>query len=426
LICDAERWERIRPQLGELPELRHILVARAEASPPVPADSLESILAAPGNYDSLPEMPLPACPLAPEDPATIFYTSGTTGLPKGALGTHRNTMTAALASSFAGQRAMLRRGEPPQTKSRVWLLVVPLFHVTGCHATLIPTILNGGTLVLMRKWDPVKAFELIERERISVTGGVPTIAWQLLEHTDRDAYDLSSLEVLAYGGAPSAPELVRRLAGDLRVAASNGWGMTETSATVTINGAEDYLQRPESCGLPLPVSELRIMSEDGTRELPAGQVGELWAFGPQVVKGYWNNPEATREAFRKGWMRSGDLARLDEEGFCYIVDRAKDIVIRGGENIYSCEVENVLYEHPAVMDVALVGLPHPTLGEEPAAVVHLAEGTTASESELRQWTAERLAAFKVPVRVRFLDTLLPRNANGKILKGELRELFDPA
>jgi acyl-CoA synthetase (AMP-forming)/AMP-acid ligase II len=426
LICDAERWDRIEPQLGELPDLRHVLVSRAEGPLAAPADSLEAVLGPAGDYDRLPPLPLPERPLEPEDPATIFYTSGTTGSPKGALGTHRNTLAAALASSFATQRAMLRRGETPQTKLRIWLLVVPLFHVTGCHATLMPTILNGGTLVLMRKWDPVKAFELIERERVTGTGGVPTIAWQLLEHPDRHAYDLSSLELVAYGGAPSAPELVRRLASDMCVAASNGWGMTETSATVTIHGAEDYLAHPDSCGLPLPVSALKIMSDDGTRELPTGEVGELWAFGPQIVKGYWNNPEATREAFRDGWMRSGDLARLDEEGFCYIVDRAKDMIIRGGENIYSCEVENVLYEHPSVMDVALVGLPHPTLGEEPAAVVHLARGAAASEAELREWTAERLAGFKVPVQVKFLDTLLPRNANGKILKDELRALFNPA
>jgi acyl-CoA synthetase (AMP-forming)/AMP-acid ligase II len=423
LICDAARWERIQPHLSELGELRLVLVTRTEGSAAAPAEPLETILGQPGNYEALPDRSLPPCPLGPEDPATIFYTSGTTGFPKGALGTHRNILTATLSSSFASQRTLLRRGEPPQTTARTVLLVVPLFHVTGCHATLIPTIMTGGKLVLMPKWDAAQALRLIERERVTATGGVPTIAWQLLEHPQRGEYDISSLELMAYGGAPSAPELVRRLAGDMRLAASNGWGMTETSATLTVHGAEDYLARPDSCGPPLPVSDLRIMDEDGTRTLPTGELGELWASGPQVVKGYWNDPGATREAFRDGWMRSGDLARLDQEGFCYIVDRAKDIIIRGGENIYSCEVENVLYEHPAVMDVALIGLAHPTLGEEPAAVVHIAGGSSASEAELRQWTAERLAAFKVPVRVRFLDTLLPRNANGKILKGELRKLF---
>jgi acyl-CoA synthetase (AMP-forming)/AMP-acid ligase II len=425
LVCDAERWDRIAGHLAQLPQLRHVMVARSNGT--AGGASLEAVIGRPSDYAALPELPLPACALRPEDPATIFYTSGTTGLPKGALGTHRNILTATLSSAFAGQRSMLRRGEVPATLARTTLLIVPLFHVTGCHATLMPTLMSGGTLVLMHKWDATKALEQIEHERVNATGGVPTIAWQLLEHPRRGQYDLSSLELIAYGGAPSAPELVRRIAGDLKVRASNGWGMTETSATLTVLSAEDYLARPDSCGPPLPVSGLRIMNGEGTSELPTGAVGELWASGPQIVKGYWNNPEATHESFRDGWIRSGDLARLDAEGFCYIVDRAKDIIIRGGENIYCCEVENVLYEHPAVMDAALIGIAHPTLGEEPAAVVHLSEGMRAGEDELRDWVRGRLAAFKVPVRVRFYDAMLPRNANGKIVKRELRALFgEPA
>jgi acyl-CoA synthetase (AMP-forming)/AMP-acid ligase II len=172
------------------------------------------------------------------------------------------------------------------------------------------------------------------------------------------------------------------------------------------------------------VAELKIVSADGTRALPPGEVGELWAKGPQIVKGYWNKPEATAETFVDGWVRTGDLARLDEEGFLYIVDRAKDIVIRGGENIYSIEVENALYDHPAVSDAALIGLPHRTLGEEPAAVVQLAPGMAASEEELQAWVRARLAAFKCPVRIAFLPEPLPRNANGKILKAELKALFE--
>jgi acyl-CoA synthetase (AMP-forming)/AMP-acid ligase II len=204
----------------------------------------------------------------------------------------------------------------------------------------------------------------------------------------------------------------------------NGWGMTETTATVTAHVGEDYLNRPESCGPPVPVAELKVTGPNGA-VLAAGQVGELWCKGPQMVKGYWNKPEATAETFVDGWVRTGDLAFLDEEGFCFIVDRAKDIVIRGGENIYSSEVENVLYDHPAVTDAALVGLPHRTLGEEPAAVVHLAPGASASEEELKAWVRSRLAVFKTPVRILFLPEPLPRNANGKILKKELKALFEP-
>jgi acyl-CoA synthetase (AMP-forming)/AMP-acid ligase II len=216
---------------------------------------------------------------------------------------------------------------------------------------------------------------------------------------------------------------VRRIWQEFGALPGNGWGMTETSATVTGHVGEDYLNRPESCGPPVPVSDLKIMSPDGARELPVGEVGELWARGPQIVKGYWNKPQASAETFVDGWVRTGDLARLDEEGFCYIVDRAKDMIIRGGENIYSIEVENVLYEHPAVIDAALVGIPHKTLGEEPAAVVHLAPGSSATEDELKAWVRERIATFKTPVRVAFLPEPLPRNANGKILKTDLRKVL---
>jgi acyl-CoA synthetase (AMP-forming)/AMP-acid ligase II len=276
----------------------------------------------------------------------------------------------------------------------------------------------------MRRWDPVTAMALIERERIQFTGGVPTIAWQLLEHPERANYDLSSLESIGYGGAPSAPELVKRIHEEFGALPSNGWGMTETMATVTTNSGEDYLNRPTSCGAPVAAADLKIMDIDGTRELPVGEVGELWARGPMIVKGYWNKPQATAETFVDGWVRTGDLARLDEEGFCYIVDRAKDIIIRGGENIYSSEVEDVLYAHPAVTDAALVGVPHRTLGEEPAAVVHLAPGTHATEAELQAFVRERLAGFKVPVAIRFVEATLPRNANGKILKRELKAMFE--
>ena len=199
--------------------------------------------------------------------------------------------------------------------------------------------------------------------------------------------------------------------------------MTETMATVTTHSSEDYLNRPTSCGPAVPVADLRIMDEDGAHELPVGEVGELWARGPMVVKGYWHRPEATAETFINGWVRTGDLARLDEEGFCYVVDRAKDMIIRGGENIYSSEVENVLYDHPAVTDAALIGIPHLSLGEQPAAVVHLAPGMRASEAELQDLVRSRLAAFKVPVRIVFVADTLPRNANGKILKRDLKALF---
>jgi long-chain acyl-CoA synthetase len=277
---------------------------------------------------------------------------------------------------------------------------------------------------MQRRWDVDAALPLMQKERVTHFGGVPTIAWQVLEHPDIDKYDLSAVESVAYGGAPSAPELVRRIKQRFPTAQpGQGWGMTETSATATSNGAEDYVRKPASCGVPSATGEAKIVGPDGA-QLNAGEVGELWYKGPIVVRGYWNNPEATAETFIDGWVKTGDLARMDEEGFLYIVDRAKDMLIRGGENIYCVEVENVLYEHPAVMDAAIIGKPHPSLGEEPLAVVHLKPGAKASSDELRHWTAQKLAAFKVPVEVIFWPETLPRNANGKIVKRDLKKLIE--
>ncbi len=403
VIVDGERLERLRDHREEL---------------------VEDIVGAPASWAALPDIARPVVAIDPDDEATIFYTSGTTGNPKGALGTHRNLMSNILSGGFSAARSFLRRGEAiPDPQPRTTLTVIPMFHVTACSASLMGSMAAGNTTIFMRKWDAVQAMEIIEREKVNVTGGVPTIAWQLIEHPDRANYDLSSIEAIAYGGAPSAPELVKRIYEEFGALPGNGWGMTETMATVTSHSSEDYLNRPTSAGPAVAVADLEIRDDDGVTVLPTGTVGELWARGPMIVKGYWNKPEATAETFVDGWVRTGDLARLDDEGFVYIVDRAKDMVLRGGENIYSSEVENALYEHPAVTDCAIIGIPHRTLGEEPAAVVHLAPGMMASESELQDWVRARLAAFKVPVAVHFVADTLPRNANGKILKKDLKALF---
>ncbi|WP_077512001.1 class I adenylate-forming enzyme family protein [Sphingomonas sp. LM7] len=425
LFVDGERHERLKQCYDKLPDLDHVVVSRAKGSLEPPAVALESLIGEANAWATLDDIGFPDAEIAPDDDATIFYTSGTTGSPKGALGTHRNLITNILSSAYVAARTMLRRGEtpPPAPEPKTMLLVIPLFHVTACSAAMMGAVASGSTLVFMRKWEPELAMEIIQRERVHATGGVPTIAWQLLEHPARANYDLSSLETIAYGGAPSAPELVKRIHQEFGALPGNGWGMTETMATVTNHSGEEYLARPTSAGPPVAAADLKIMSVEGDRELPLGEVGELWARGPMVVKGYWNKPEATAETFVDGWVRTGDLARLDEDGFLYVVDRAKDMIIRGGENIYSSEVEDVLYAHPAVTDCALVGVPHRTLGEEPAAVVHLAPGKSATEAELQEWVRARLAGFKVPVQVRFVKDVLPRNAQGKILKTDLRELF---
>ena len=429
-VMDSGSFARLTEHLPNCPALKKVYVSRVDDEVSHPdVTKLETLLGVPDDWIKLPDLPLPEVDIGPEDPATIFYTSGTTGKPKGALATHRNVTSNVMSIGCGGARAFLRRGQAPPTPDpngpqRTSLVSVPFFHATGCFAMMNPMLASGSKMVLMHRWDPVRAFELIEREKINATGGVPTIAWQLIEHPLRKNYDLSSLESVAYGGAPSAPELVRRIAETFpKSVPGNGWGMTETCATAASHGAEDYQHRPESCGPAVPVADLKIMSLEGDRELAIGQVGELWCKGPQVVREYWNKPDATAQTFVDGWVKTGDLARLDPEGFCYIIDRAKDMLIRGGENIYCIEVENVLYDHPDVMDAAIVGIPHKTLGEEPGAVVTLKPGATTTERDLRAFVAERLAAFKVHVKVVFWHETLPRNATGKIVKNELRKIF---
>jgi long-chain acyl-CoA synthetase len=429
-IADAERWERLREHVDNCPDLTKVYVSRSNeqdiSDPRV--QKLEEVLGHPNSWAAIEQVDLPGVPLDADEDATIFYTSGTTGKPKGAVITHRNIISNVFNALAAQSRAFLRRGEAPPAPNpmaaqKAILISVPFFHATGCFAIMVPALLAGMKVVMQRKWNADQALELIQRERITNAGGVPTIAWQIIEHPRFDEYDLSSLESIAYGGAPSAPELVRRLKERFpKMTPGQGWGMTETSATATSNVGEDYERKPSSCGVPSPTGEVRIVGADG-KDVPIGEVGELWYRGPIVVRCYWNKPQATAETFVDGWVKTGDLARVDEEGFVFIVDRAKDMLIRGGENIYCVEVENALYDHPAVMDAAVVGIAHRTLGEEPAAVVHLKPGTSATEEELRHFVAQKLAAFKVPVKVAFLDETLPRNANGKILKRDLKGIF---
>ncbi|MFN7164870.1 MAG: class I adenylate-forming enzyme family protein [Hyphomonas sp.] len=428
-IVDAQIYERIRGMLERLPDLKHILIARdsAEEIADPRVASLNAIVGHPNAWADLPDAGPAGVDLGPDDDATIMYTSGTTGKPKGALATHRAVISNMFNSMTCQARMYLRKGEPipaPDPEAmRATLLAVPFFHATGSFAILIPSALRGDKIVSMYKWDAGQALPIIEAEKISAVGGVPAIAWQLLEHPDRDKYDLSSIQVISYGGAPSAPELVSTIKKRFPEAApGNGWGMTETCATATLNIGEDYVNRPSSAGAPPGAVEIKICDPEG-RDVPQGVVGELWCKSPSNCRLYWNRPDATAETFRQGWVVTGDLARIDEEGFLYLVDRAKDMLIRGGENIYCIEVENALYDHPAVMDAAVVGIQHKILGEEVGAIVQLKPGKNATEAELRAHVAGQLAAFKVPVEIQFLNEPLPRNANGKIVKSELRQRF---
>lgn len=410
LIADGERAVRLADTGVPM------IVARGDV--PEGARSFADVL---GEVTG--DVTLPDVQLSPEDPATIFYTSGTTGHSKGALGSHRNLGQSPMTLAYGLMRAVALAGKDVAAATgarRVTLLTVPLFHVTGCFSALTTTMFAGGGLVLMYKWDPGQALRLIERERITAMIGVPTNAWQLMSHPDFVKYDLSSLTTLGYGGAPAPPKLLERIGENLPDrAASNGYGMTETTGLAIGNAGPDYLARPDSIGLPTAVVDVRVTGPLG-EELPPGEVGELCVRGANVIMGYWNKPEATAQTFVDGWLHTGDLARIDEDGFVYIVDRAKDMVIRAGENVYSAEVEAALFEHPAVDDAAVIGVPHDELGEEVGAVVRLKPGTSTTAEELQSFLVERIAKFKIPAHIWFRDTELPRNPGGKILKTHLR------
>ena len=435
-VVDVERYQRVAPSLHELGQLRHLLVVDEDRRGR--AGEAHERVAVVGFHDFVGEITaggeLPAVDIDTDADATIFYTSGTTGRPKGAVGTHRNAMTNLMNLFFIGQRSTLRFGGGNQDDEgnsirNAYLLSVPLFHATGCLAILVVNLAAGGKLVVMRRFDPTRALELIERESVTTFGGVPTMAMQILDHPNFASYDTSTVRSVSYGGAPAPPELVRRIAETFpKGAPGNGYGMTETSAATTMNSGPDYIAKPDSVGPPVPVTDVAIVPEDydglePDPDRPTGPevTGELWIRGPQVVRCYWNRPEETESTFGGGWLRTGDVARIDEDGFVYIVDRAKDVIIRGGENVYSVEVEAAIFTHPAVADCAVIGVPEPVLGEEVGAVIVPRPGHEVSAEELQAHVAETLAKFSVPTRIWFREEPLPRNPAGKVLKRQLRD-----
>lgn len=369
---------------------------------------------------------LPAVDVDTDDDATIFYTSGTTGRPKGAVGSHRNITSNLMNLLYWGARAKAlaeARGEtaPPEPDQHGALVTVPLFHATGCHATLVVAMAQGWKLGLLRRFTPEAAVDLLERERLTRLVGVPTTVLDVLEASG--GRDLSSVTYVGYGGAPAPPDLLRRLQERLPDAAVGvGYGLTESSANATTNIGEEYLQRPGSVGRSCPVIDVVAVGPAG-EALPAGETGELEVAGPIVVRGYWGRPEETAAAFPDGRLRTGDVGRVDADGWVYVSDRIKDVVIRGGENVYCAEVEAVLCEHPDVLAAAVVGVPHDRLGEQVAAVLRLRPGCHWDDERsqsLQQDARLRLAAFKVPSLLRASDVPLPCTATGKVLKDVLR------
>jgi long-chain acyl-CoA synthetase len=422
LVADRGRFSRIADQLDDLPDLEAVYLVDADPSDFGGGPRLH-------RFDELTTSPaadFPTTPIDEADPAVIFYTSGTTGRPKGAISTHANmvaNLQNTLFNSVAVSIAFPDSGNPTDAATRnTSLLTSPLFHVSGCHSSLVVGTLAGIKLVIPEgRFEPDKALQLIEDHQVTIWATVPTMVWRVCEHPGRHDYDTSSVTTVAFGGSPSADQLqrmIRETFPNVR-STSNAYGLTETSSVATVISGADALAKPTSVGPPVPVVDIRIADANGELVGPGG-TGEILIRGPIVMPGYWGKPEATAETIVDGWLHTGDIGHLDEDGYLYVTDRAKDMIIRGGENVYCVEIEERLVEHPAVADAAVIGVPHPELGEEVKAVVQVAPGFTLTADEVRAWVGETLANFKVPTYVDLTDEKLPRNASGKLLKNVLR------
>ena len=417
LIADVERIARsINPchRLG----IRMLEVRAATPS----ADDVEQ-----WNDVVVPGPSMPAVDVGSDDDATILYTSGTTGRPKGAVSTNGAIVSSVMAFGSRATMDAMRAGGAPAAEPAepplptTFILIVPLFHVTGCVPVLLSCVVSRSKLVMMYRWDAEKALELIERERVTNFVGVPTQSWDLVNSPRFNEFDTSSLRAVGGGGAPAPTALVERVAGSVKGGGPTlGYGMTETNAYGPNNTGADYLTHPTSTGRVMPIMRLEIRDPE-LRQVPTGQRGEIWFNGPMLIRGYWNKPEATAETIVDGWLRSGDIGRVDEDGFYYIEDRLKDMILRGGENVYCAEVESAIYEHPAIHEAAVFGVPDERLGEEVAVVIHLVDGATLTAEALCAFLSKKIAAFMIPSRVIISADPLPRNPAGKFLKRELRQ-----
>ncbi len=341
----------------------------------------------------------------------IMYTSGTTGMPKGALLTHKGMIASAM------NIAQLRDWRVGRDKM---LSVVPLFHVTGLILAVLTSVLTGIPAVIIKRFKAVDTLKIIEDEKITAMAAVPTIFWLMLNDPEFKKYDISSLRLLAVGGSAIAPDLVLRWTEKVPDCQFlPGYGLTEScSSTHTITSSKEALEHIGSVGWAMPLVEAKIVNSEG-KEVPPGEAGEILLRGCQMIREYWNNPKATKEAVVGGWLHTGDIGKINEDGYTYILDRIKDMINRGGEKIFSIEVENVLYRHPKILEVAVLGIPDPVFDEQVKAVIVPRPGEEITPEEIQEFCGKHLANYKIPRFIEFRDSL-PRNPGGKVIKGELK------
>jgi long-chain acyl-CoA synthetase len=415
LVVDDRLWARVAPVVSKIPSLEKVFYIGKDA----PAGTIPfSSLATPTDE-------VPTAPIDEDDPFMILYTSGTTGRSKGCITTHRGTINQVLGIIFAGMASSMLSGRDviPTDGQPSTLLTSPLFHVGGFHSGVCTQITAGVKIVLLEgKFDPERVMQTIQAEKITMWPAIPTMLHRVVHSPNVASYDLSSLRSISFGGAPTPPETIDKAREVLAIEPTftNAYGLTETHGVATVNAGKDLLGRKTAAGRAAPFLECRIVDEDG-RPVPSGQLGEVLFYGPTITPGYWNRPDATAETVRDGWLWTGDLGYVDSEGFLYIVDRAKDMILRGGENVYCTEIENLLAEHPEIDEAAVIGVPDAEMGERVKAIVKRTAGSTMSEDAVRKHVAARMASFKVPEFVEFTSDPLPRNPAGKILKNELRK-----